>query len=153
MNWLAHIEKSAWRFLRDRAGLFDHFYVGRGAAIANRRLVRGHLDDRVIHPHRTQRGKHMLDRVHPDRPFPDRGGALDRLQVCDVRINGRLVRQVFALKFDPMIDRGRLQLERHLFTSVQRSAAESGRFRQRMLKLGSHRALTNKELARWPAMR
>src|SRR5438874_2582553 len=60
--------------------------------------------------------------------------------------------QVFAFKFDPMINRGRLQLERHLFTSVQRSAAESGRFRQRMLKLGSHRALTNKELGRWPAI-
>jgi hypothetical protein len=36
---------------------------------------------------------------------------------------------------------------------VQRGAAESGGFCKRMLKLGSHRALTNKELARWPAMR
>ena len=94
----------------------------------------------------------MLDRVHPDRAFPDGGGALDRLQVRDVRVNSRLVRLVFALEFDPMIDRGRLQLERNFFAGVQRSAAESGRFRQGMLKLGSHRALTNKELARWPAI-
>src|SRR6266446_9541220 len=152
MNWLAHVEKSAWRFLRGRAGFFDHLDVRRSAAIPNRRLVRVHLDDRVIHPHCTQRGKYVLDRVHPDRTFPDRGGAFDRLQVYDVRINGRLIRQVFALEFDSVIDRRRLQLERYLFAGVQRGATESGGFRKRMLKLGSHRALTNKELARWPAI-
>jgi hypothetical protein len=35
---------------------------------------------------------------------------------------------------------------------VQRGATESSGFRKRMLKLGSHRALTNKEMARWPAI-
>jgi len=51
-----------------------------------------------------------------------------------------------------MIDRRRLQLERYLFAGVQRGATECGGFRKRMLKLGSHRALTNKELARWRAI-
>jgi hypothetical protein len=51
-----------------------------------------------------------------------------------------------------MIDRRRLQLERYLFARVQRGATESGGFRKRMLKLGSHCALTNKELARWRAI-
>ena len=65
---------------------------------------------------------------------------------------GDIVGQVFALEFDPMIDRRRLQLERYLFAGVQRGATESSGFRKRMLKLGSHRALTNKELARWRAI-
>jgi hypothetical protein len=51
-----------------------------------------------------------------------------------------------------MIDRRRLQLERYLFAGVQRGSTESSGFRKRMLKLGSHRALTNKELARWRAI-
>src|SRR2546430_9591556 len=148
MNWLAHVEESARRLLCCRSGFLDHLHIWHGTAIADRRLVRVHLDDGVIHSHRAQGGKHVLDRMHPDRPFADRGGAFDHLQVGDVRVNGRLIRQIFAFEFDPMIDWGRLQLERHLFARVQRGAAESGRFRKRMLKLGSHRALTNKELAR-----
>ena len=82
----------------------------------------------------------MLDRVHADRAFADGGGALDRFQIVDLRVDRRLVRQILALEFDAVIDRRGMQLERDFFAGVQRGAAEAGGFGKRMLKLGRSHA-------------
>ena len=99
---LAHIEK-----LRRGAscattpGFLDQLDIRLRAAIADRRFVRIHLDDRVVDAHGGERGEHVLDRVHAHRAFADRGRALDRFQVLDRRIDRRFVLQIFALEFDP----------------------------------------------------
>ena len=90
----------------------------------------------------------MLDGVHAHRAFADRGRALDRLQVLDLRVDRRLVREVLALELDPVIDRRGLQAQRDFFAGVQRGAAEAGGFGDGVLKLGGHRRLTNKEIRR-----
>ena len=89
---LAHIKKSPRRFLRDEPGFLDQLDIGRGTAVSDRRLICVHLDDRVVDSHGRKSRKNVLDGVHPDRAFADGGGALDRFQVRDVRIDRRLVR-------------------------------------------------------------
>ncbi len=92
----------------------------------------------------------MLDRVHAHRAFADGGGALDRFQVFDFRVDRRLVLQIFAFEFDPVIDRRRLEAERDFFAGVQRDAAEAGGFSEGVLEFRRrrHRGLTNKDSAR-----
>ena len=76
--------------------------------------------------------------------------AKDTRPVVDLRVNRRLILQIFAFEFDPVIDRRRMQLERDLFPRVQRGAAKPGGFAKSMLKLGRgrHPALTNKDMTR-----
>ena len=50
----------------------------------------------------------MLYGVNADRSFANGGGAFDRLQVFDARIDRRFVLEIAAFEFDPMIDRRRL---------------------------------------------
>ena len=43
--------------------------------------------------------------------------------------------QILAFEFDPVIDRRRLQFQRHFFAGVQRRAAKSSGFGYGMLKI------------------
>ena len=65
MARFADIEKCSGGFLRADARPLDHIDIGLCAAISDRRLVRIHLNDRVVHAHGGKSGKHVLDRVHP----------------------------------------------------------------------------------------
>ena len=111
MHRFAHVEKFSRRFLRGNARALDKIDIRLRAAIANRRLIRVHFYDGIVHAHRGQRSQHVLDCVHAHRTFPDGGRALHRLQIVDLCINSRLVLQIFALEFDPVIGRCRLQFQ------------------------------------------
>jgi hypothetical protein len=76
----------------------------------------------------------VLDRVHAHRAFANRRGAVDCLQVLDFRIDRRLILQIFALEFDSVIDRRRLQFERDLFAGMQGGARKAGSFAKCLLK-------------------
>ena len=80
------------------------------AAVADGRFVRVHLHDRIVHAHREKRGQHVFDRVHAHRAFADGRGALDHFEIVDLRVNRRLILQIFAFEFDPVIDRRGMQL-------------------------------------------
>ncbi len=116
------------RFLRREAGAVDHVDIRLRAAVADRRFVRIHFHDRVVYAHREKRGQDVFDRVDAHRSFADGGGALDRFKIVDLRVNRRLILQIFAFELDSVIDRRRLQFERDLFSCVQRGAAKSGGF-------------------------
>ncbi len=104
--------------MRDNPCSFDQFDICAGAAISDRRLICVHFDDRVVHPHGGKRRKYMLDRVHAHRAFANRCRPLDRFEIIDLGVNRRLLLQIFALEFDPVINWGRLQLQRDLFAGV-----------------------------------
>ena len=97
------MKEQSRRFLRHDAGFSNRLDIGQGAAVANRRLVRVHLHDRVIDAKPGEGRKHMLDGVHPDRAFADRCRALNRFHVGYRGVDRRLVLQILALKFDPGI--------------------------------------------------
>ena len=141
MDRLADVENPARRFLRDDARFLDQLDIGPRAAVADRRLVRVHLDDRVIDAHGGERGENVLDGVHAHRSFADRGRALDRFQVLDRRVDRRLVLEIFALELEAEIDRRRLQFERDLFAGVQRRAADARAPGESLLRLGRHKGL------------
>ena len=136
------MKKFPRRLLRRYASAFDYIDVRFCAAIADRRFVRVHFDDRVIHAHRRQRRQHVLDRMHAHRSFADRCRPLDRFEIVDLCINCRLVRQILALEFDSVIGGRRMQPQRNFLAGVQRGPTETGRFHQRVLKFrhGSHDA-------------
>ena len=81
----------------------------------------------------------MCTRTEPS-PIVVARSTVFRLSI--LRVDRRLVLQVLALKFDPVIGRRRLQLKRDLFAGMQRSAAEAGGFGERVLLLlnGGHSA-------------
>src|SRR4029077_12456442 len=131
---LAHVKKLSWRFLRRDAGAFDNIYIRFRAAIADWRLVRVHLHDRVVDTHPRKRSQHVFDGVDTHLTFADRGRALDHLQVVDLRVDRRFVVQILPFEFDSVIRRRWLQLQRNLFAGVQRHSAETGGFRERVLR-------------------
>ncbi len=85
----------------------------------------------------------MFHRVHAHRAFPDGGGALDRFQVFDFRVDRRLVLQILALELDSEIDRRRLEAEGDFFAGVKRDAAKAGGFPEGVLNFRRrHKGLT-----------
>jgi hypothetical protein len=46
----------------------------------------------------------VLDCVHSHRAFADRCGALDGLQIFDLRVDRRFVLQILSFEFNPVID-------------------------------------------------
>ena len=116
----AHVEKFSRRFLRNDAGFLDQIDIRLRAAVTNRRFVCVHFHDSVVHAHRRERGEDMLDCVHSHRAFADGRRALDGLQIFDLRVNRRLVLQILAFEFDPVIDWRGLKFERDFFAGVQR---------------------------------
>ena len=112
------------------------------AAVADRRFVCVHFHDGVVHAHRPKRGEYVLDGMHADGAFAYRRGALDHLQILDLRIDGWLVLQIFTFEFDSVVHRCGMKFERDLFARVQRGASKPGNFAKRLLKFGRrHRAL------------
>ena len=109
MHGIAHLEILSRRILFGETGFLDKIDVWLGAAVANRRFVRVHLHDCVVHAHPGESGENMLDRMHAHAAFADCCCALDRLQVLDLRVDYRLVGQIFAFEFDAVIDRRGLQ--------------------------------------------
>jgi hypothetical protein len=77
----------------------------------------------------------MFDRVYPHRTFPDSRRALDCFEIVDPGVNCRLVLQILAFEFDPVISRCRMQLQRDFFAGVQRRTAQAGGLANGMLKL------------------
>jgi len=77
-----------------------------------------------------------------DRAFADGGGTLDRFEIFDPGVDGRLVLQVGPFELDAVVGRRGLQLERDLFAGVQRSPTQAGGFGERVLLLrnGGHSA-------------
>ena len=71
------IDVGAKGVLLNNAGFFDHRDVSGGAAIADRRLVGVHLNDRVINAHARKRGENVLDGVNLHRALDERCRALD----------------------------------------------------------------------------
>ena len=136
VNRLPHRENPPRRLLRHDSGLLDQLNVRECAAVADRGLIRIHLDDGVVHAHGGEGRKNVLDGMHPHRAFADGGGALDCFQVVDSRIDRRFVLQILALEFDPEIDRSRLQPERDLLARMQRRSAQTGGFTEGVLQLG-----------------
>ena len=129
MDRFADVEKFSRRFLRGHAGAFDYIDICFRAPVADRRFVRVHFHDRVVHAHRRQRRQHMLDCVNAHRSFTDRGSTLDHFEIVDLGIDRRFIRQILALEFDPVISRRRMQLQRNFFARVERCPAEAGGFR------------------------
>ena len=82
------------------ARLFQNFEEEPGAAVADGRLVRIDLDQRIVDTAAAQGGKKMLHGVDLDTPLAERGGALDLLHVVDVGRDRRLVGQI-----DPLEDK------------------------------------------------
>ena len=136
MNCVAHVEKASRRILRGHAGAFDDINIRLRAAVADWRFVRVHLHNDIVHAHGRKSREHVLDRVHAHGAFADGRGALDHFQILYLGVDCRFVLQILALEFDSVIDRRRMQLDRHLFACVQRRAIESGSFANGMLKLG-----------------
>ena len=73
------------------AGLLEHLDEELAAAVADGRLVGVDLDEGVVDAAAAQGGEQMLDGVDLDAAFAEGGGALDLLDVVDVRGDGRLV--------------------------------------------------------------
>ena len=138
MHRLAHFKKFPRGLLRRHAGFLDQLDIGPCAAVADGRLIGVHLHDRVVHTHPGQRGEHVLDRVHSHTAFANRRRALDCFEVVDLRLNQRLISQIFAPEFDPVLGRCGLQLQRHLLAGMQRCAAESSGFGQSLLHFACH---------------
>ena len=121
-----YFEKGSRFLLCDDACFFDQLDVWLRAAVADRRLVRIHLDEHIVHLEAGERGKHVLDSVNLYVPLGDGRRALDRFHVLDLRVDGRFVRKIGALEFSPKT-RGRgMQSQRDLFTGVKRGARERG---------------------------
>ena len=89
----------------------------------------------------------MLDCMHPHRSFADGRGALYGLQIFDLRVNGRLILQILAFEFNPVIDWRGLKFEGDFFSRVQSGAAKAGRLAKRLLKFGrrGHARLTSRD--------
>ncbi len=81
----------------------------------------------------------MLDRVHLHVAFRDGRRPFDEFYMVNLRIDRRLIRQIHALKLDPMIDRRRAQSQAHLRPSVQGDTRETRALRQRLLVKKSHK--------------
>ena len=79
----------------------------------------------------------MLDGVHSHRAFADGRGALDHFKIFDLRIDGRLILQIFPLEFDSMIYRRGMQFQSDFVARMQRRAAKASSFTNCMLKLWS----------------
>ena len=77
----------------------------------------------------------MLYGVYAHRAFANRRGTLDRFEVLDFRIDGRLILQILSLEFDSMIYRRGMQFQRDFVTGMQRGAAKAGSLANCMLKL------------------
>ena len=77
----------------------------------------------------------MLDRMHAQSSFAERRRALDCFKIADLRVDGWFVLQILSLKFDSVIRRRRMQLERDFLACMQGRAAKAGGFSNRMLKL------------------
>ena len=94
-----------------------------------------------------QRSQYVLDGVHSNGSFADCRGALHCLQIFDSRVDRRLVLQVLASEFNPVIDWGGVKFEGDLFTGVQCGAAKAGGFADGLLKLGcsGHARLTSRD--------
>ena len=68
----------------------------------------------------------MFDGVDLDVAFDEGGGALDGADVGGEGVDGRLVFEVGAAEFEPVVDRGRVDGEGDLFAGVERNAREGG---------------------------
>ena len=80
---LPRFEEGARSVLLDDASLLDHAHVGRGAAIADGRLVGVHFDEGIVDTHAGQRGEHVLNGMNLYAAFDQRRGALHRFDVFD----------------------------------------------------------------------
>jgi hypothetical protein len=69
------------------------------------------------------------------RAFAYRRGALDSLEVLDLRVDRWLILQIFALEFDSVIHRRGMQSKRNFFTGVQSGSSETGDLAKCLLKL------------------
>src|SRR5260370_10952631 len=149
---VAHVEKCSRLLLGRDTGFPDQIDVSLGAAIADWRFVCVHLDNNVVHAHRPQRRQNVLDCVHAHRAFADGRGALDGLQIFDFRVDGWLILQILAFKFDSVIDWRGLKFEGDFCARVQSGAAKAGGFGYRILKLGcgGHCGLSNRYSELWP---
>ena len=87
-----------------------------------------------------ERGEHVLDGLHLHRAFGDGGGALDRFDVLDARIDRRLVREVDPFELRPAVRRGGTQGEGDFFAGMQGGAGEAGGPGERLLVGGEGHA-------------
>src|SRR5438552_8180537 len=136
VHGFAYVEKLSWLLLRYYAGFLDEIDIRLRAAVTNRRFVCVHFHHSVVHTHRPKRGQDMLDCMHSHRAFADSRGALYGLQIFDLRVNRRLVLQILAFEFDPVIDWRGLKLQGDFFARVQCGATKAGGFAKRVLKFG-----------------
>ena len=119
----------------DAAGFLQHFHELAAAAIADGWLVGVDLDQRIVDAAAAHGGEQVLDGVDLDAAFAEGGGALDLLDVVDVRVDGWLVGQVDALEDVAGVGRRGFDGERDVVPGVERGAvnglgfADSGLFK------------------------
>ena len=119
--------------------LLEHLDEKPAAAVADGRLVGVDLDERVVDAAAAQGGKQVLDGVNLDAALAEGGGALDLLDVVDVRGDGRLVGQVGALEDVAGVGRGRLDRERDFGAGVEGGTLDGLRMRDGGLLEAGHK--------------
>jgi hypothetical protein len=80
----------------------------------------------------------VLDRVHFDAAFSEGGGPLDSLDMRDVRINHRLIGEIFAAELPAMADGRGMESEHHVAARVESGAGQAGTFAKGGLLLAEH---------------
>ena len=132
-NGLAYTHEPLGRIKLLNTRRLQQKYKRPGAAVHDRQLVAGELDNRVINAQTGQRRHEMFDRLDPHAILDQRSGKCrltNRRSGC-IDIDRRA--QVGTPKHDPTTGSGRSQRHVDLFTRVQTDAGSTDRIFERAL--------------------
>jgi len=121
------------------ARLLEHLDKKFSAAVTDGRFVGVELDHGVVDAAAAQGGEKMFDGVDLDAALTERGGALDVLDVIDMRGDGGLIRQIGALEDVAGIGRRRFDGERDFSPGVKGGTVDGGGFADRGLLEAGHK--------------
>ena len=102
--------------------MFDKLDERSGGTIADGWLVGIHLDDCVVDAHAGEGGENVLYCVNFYGAFGEGGRALDGLDLIDIGMDERLVREIDTAEFEAVVLGSGLERKRDFFPSMQGSA-------------------------------